>query len=189
MFNCEKCGFVSNSKKSYDTHRRSTKHFLKTGEVYCDKFLYCEVCDFRGYYKSKFEEHLKTKYHIDRTTPPIKIKCKLCNYWSYSKSNFNQHKYRHKNNENLNIKQTEIKVINKDIETINNNNNNNNNNFIESREILKDKINEIIKYLYQNKIDPNKYFNYEYYRNKNIELSIVELNDFYQELNCILLYN
>lgn len=184
MFNCKECGFITTKKTRYDNHRRTTKHFLKTGEIVNDdQYYYCEVCDFKGFYKSKFKEHLNTKYHIERTTPPKKIECNQCNYWTYYKSNYNQHIYRHRNKEDLNIKKTVIKVKEQEIENCNNNK------FVEDPQVLKDKINEIVQYLYNNKIDPNEHFNYEYYRNKNIDLSIVELNDFYQELNCILLDN
>jgi len=180
MFNCKDCGFHSNNKKRYEAHRKTTKHFLRTGEIVEDKFFYCEPCDFTGYYKSKFDEHLKTKGHKERTTIPDKIFCKQCNYWTYYKSNFNQHMYRHRKKGDLNLKKTKVKEVKKDIENIKNNR------FCENPEILKNKISEIVLYLYKNKIDPNDYFNYNYYCNKNVELSIVELNDFYDELNSIL---
>lgn len=185
MFFCSTCNYKTNKKTRYTNHRRTIKHFLNTGEIDNDKsYYYCSTCNMKFYYKSKLEEHKKSKYHKERTDPIIKkFYCVQCPYWSYSNTNYNQHIYRHRNNGDLNIKKTIIKVKEKEIENLNNNQ------FVEDPDVLKNKINEIVKYLYDNKIDPNKHFNYEYYRNKNIDLSLIELNDFYQELNCILVYN
>jgi hypothetical protein len=180
MFNCKDCGFYSNNKNRYEAHRKTTKHFLKTGEIVQENYQYCEPCNFKAFYDSKWKEHLKTKKHKERTSIPDKIFCKQCDYWSYYKSNFNQHMYRHRNKGDLNLKKTKIKQVKESLDNVKKNK------FVEDREILKSKISDIVLYLYKNKIDPNKHFNYNYYCNKNVELSIVELNDFYDELKSIL---
>lgn len=180
MLKCEPCGYYTNDPQKLLNHKKTTKHFLKTGEIHQEPKLYCEACNFFATFKSKFDAHLKTKGHIERTTHPKKIKCNQCKYWTYHKSNYNQHMYRHRKKGDLNLKRTKIEEVQRSIKDLNDNK------FCEDVEVLKNKISEIILHLYKNKIDPNDYFNYNYYCSKNIDLSIVELNDFYNELKAIL---
>ena len=139
----------------------------------------CENCNLKFKYKSKYESHLKSKSHRLRTQPPEKIECKQCNYFTYYKTNYNQHMYRHRQKGDLNLKKT-VFTINKTSEE------EDNDDFIEDSNILKKKISSILIHLHKNNIDPNKYFNYNYYCNQNINLSLIELNDFHDELKSIL---
>lgn len=150
----------------------------------------CETCNFKFKYKSQYKVHINSKSHILRTEPPKKIECKQCNYFTYYKTHFNQHIYRHRQKGDLNLKKTIF-------ESSNNNNisasldsydDTFDDDFIEDSSMLKKKISSILINLYNNNIDPNKHFNYNYYCNKNINLSIVELNDFYDELKSIKIY-
>jgi len=180
MLSCKPCGYATNDPSKLLNHRQSTKHFLKTGEIVQEPKLYCETCDFYAHFKSKFDAHLKTKGHIERTTKPNKIYCKQCKYWTFHKSNYNQHMYRHRKKGDLNLKKTKIAEVQKSLKDLKDNK------FCEDADVLKSKISELILYFYKMKIDPNDYFNYQYYCSKNVDLSIVELNDFYSELKSIL---
>jgi hypothetical protein len=182
MLNCKPCGYYNNDPNKIKKHKQTTKHFLKTGEIIQEARLYCESCNFFATFNSTFDAHLKTKGHITRTSTPSKIHCKQCDYWTYQKSLYNQHMYRHRKKGDLNLKRTKIKDIKKSLEDLKNND------FCEDADILKNKISEIILHLYKEKIDPNNYFNYQYYCSKNIDLSIIELNDFYTELKSIIIY-
>lgn len=140
----------------------------------------CDICNIEFKFPSKLKEHQKTKGHKIRSGPPLKFECKLCGYWSYEKKNYRQHKRKHMKNDNYKLKQIIIKSNKEEQENLKNDD------FIGDRELLKKEIGRLVIECYKNKIDPNEHFNYGYYCNRNINLDIYELNDFYQELKSIL---
>lgn len=139
----------------------------------------CNICGFKSIFPSKLKTHLNSKKHKVRTEGPEKQVCNLCGYWTYEKKNLRDHKYRHRQNPDMNIKKIIIKSKKEDLKDLENEE------FIGDRNLLKMEITKILKDLYKRKEDPNEHFNYNYYCNQNINLSIYELNDFYQELKAI----
>jgi hypothetical protein len=55
-----------------------------------------------------------------------------------------------------------------------------------TKDEAKDKINDLLKIFIEKGIDPNKYINYKYYALNIDNLSLIELNDFYKELDSIM---
>jgi predicted solute-binding protein len=182
MFNCEPCQYTTDLRYRFLEHTRSTTHFLKTGERKEDYKFVCIPCGFKCYYKSKYEAHEKTKGHKLRIGDyiPEKYSCDLCDYWSdywsYSRPNFNVHMYRHRHNKDykkLQVKEKQLEKINKE-------------EHCNDDELLKVKISEQILKLYEQGKNPNNFFNYSFYANRNLDLNNQELNNFLYELKSIV---
>ena len=83
-FYCEKCDFISNNKKDYNTHLLTRKHYNRINNMSSSLKFKCDICNITINTKKEYEVHLLTKKHYNRThptsePPPKKIfTCKKC---------------------------------------------------------------------------------------------------------------
>ena len=178
---CEPCNFKAKYYSLLETHKTRQKHFMNTGEIIIKKKYYCKPCDFRTPYLWHMTRHKNGRDHKKNVNPPEQKICSMCPYKSYDQTNFRRHLNKHKK------KQTHIKRIKfksklddhlkgvKPEEP----------DFIKDEDKIKEMINDILVDCKDNKIDPNKHFNYKYYALNINQLNILELNDFYQEIKTI----
>lgn len=179
MYKCQPCEYTTNDKTNIKNHNSSLRHFELTKNRPKDFKYTCEVCNFRCYFKSQYEVHIKTKKHKNRITPPKLLKCHLCGYTSFQKQYITNHISRIHYKRKKDLKVIKIKATRENKESLENND------YVNDRDLLQNEISKIILRLKEENKDPNKHFNYGYYCSQNINLSLDELNDFYSELKTI----
>lgn len=180
MYFCEPCKFEGKYKSHYEAHIRTLKHYENTDQYVEPNYKYeCKKCKFKTTCKSKIEKHNNTLKHKYLTEGPQLKVCSMCDYRTYENACYTKHLKRHKVNQTnltyVKIKLNESPEIKEHMPEQ-----------LLTKDEVKDKINDLLKVFIEKGIDPNKHINYKYYALNIDNLSLIELNDFYKELDTIM---
>jgi hypothetical protein len=180
MYFCDPCKFEGKWKSHYEAHIRTLKHYTNTNQYVEPNYKYeCKKCNFKTTCNSKLNKHKQTLKHKELMNPPELKICSMCNYRTYRMECFQKHLKRHKTNQDsltyVKIKLNEPPEIKEHMPEQ-----------LLTKDEAKDKINDLLKIFIEKGIDPNKYINYKYYALNIDNLSLIELNDFYKELDSIM---
>lgn len=65
---CESCGTQARTEVEWTFHKNTKKHKIATGEIKDNNELHCEVCNYTCNLKHHFDQHCKSKKHIELTS-------------------------------------------------------------------------------------------------------------------------
>jgi hypothetical protein len=181
MYTCEKCNYSCKFKCTFNLHRYSQQHFINTGDRFIpDKLYECKSCAFQAVRKSGYKKHMKSVKHKRIVEPPKLKECDSCNYKTYEMTYFVRHLLNHKNQTNMK------RIIFKSACTSSKESSDKPEVPILDKNILKQKINDVLVHCRNNGIDPKKHFNYIYYCTNIDTLNSLDLFHFYKELEPLV---